>query len=260
MQRTRSEQGLGKTVQTIALIMARRSHDPEIKTNLVVVPLSLLSQWEDEIGNFAVGQSVHIYHGSNKYKTKSKEELLKFDVVLTTHSTLSLEWPASQKRKKKKDAEEDSDAEEKKEKKPPGLLYQVCWYRVVIDEAHVARTPNARISKAIAKLDAVFRWALTGTVRLLASCPSSRDQALTMFRRRLQPMINSLRDYYSLHRFLRNRPWREYGYYQCASPSLLLPCSSILIFHIGLAGKRSRASRRSRPSTLVGSPTPRSVP
>ncbi|GAA5877108.1 hypothetical protein JCM16303_006169 [Sporobolomyces ruberrimus] len=191
------EMGLGKTVQTIALIMARRSHDPEIKTNLVVVPLSLLSQWEDEIGNFAVGQSVHIYHGSNKYKSKSKEELLKFDVVLTTHSTLSLEWPASQKRKKKKDAEEDSDAEEKKEKEPPGLLYQVCWYRVVIDEAHVARTPNARISKAIAKLDAVFRWALTGT-----------------------PMINSLRDYYSLHRFLRNRPWREYGYYQKAITSI----------------------------------------
>jgi SNF2 family DNA or RNA helicase len=84
-------QGLGKTVQTIALLMARRSHDPEIKTNLIVLPLSLLSQWEDEIEKFAIGQSVHIYHGSNKYKAKSKEELQKFDVVLTTHSTLSLE-------------------------------------------------------------------------------------------------------------------------------------------------------------------------
>ena len=72
-------------------MLARRSHDPEIKTNLVVVPLSLISQWEKEIEKFAIGQSVHIYHGSNKYKAKSREELVQFDVVITTHSTLCLE-------------------------------------------------------------------------------------------------------------------------------------------------------------------------
>ncbi|GAA6012599.1 hypothetical protein JCM11491_005448 [Sporobolomyces phaffii] len=186
------EMGLGKTVQTIALMMARRSHDPEIKANLIVVPLSLLSQWEDEIEKFAIGQSVHIYHGSNKHKTKSRDELVKFDVVITTHSTLSLEWPKSKKKKKKKDGEPEEE-EEKEEEKDPGLLFQVCWYRVIVDEAHVARNPSARISKAISKLDAVFRWALTGT-----------------------PMINSLRDYFPLHRFLRNRPWKEYKYYQKA--------------------------------------------
>ena len=92
--------------------MARHSHDSEIRTNLIVVvscsllsscliapdvnsffpqPLSLLSQWEDEIEKFAIGQSVHLYHGSNKYKAKTKEELMKFDIVITTHSTLSLE-------------------------------------------------------------------------------------------------------------------------------------------------------------------------
>ncbi|GAA5923147.1 uncharacterized protein JCM15063_003551 [Sporobolomyces koalae] len=186
------EMGLGKTVQTIALLMARRSHDPEIKTTLIIVPLSLLSQWEDEIEKFTIGQAVHIYHGSNKYKSKSKDELAKFDVVLTTHSTLALEWP--KKRTKKKDDPDSSGEEEEKE---PGLLFQLCWYRVVVDEAHIARNPAARNSKALAKLDAVFRWALTGT-----------------------PMINSLRDYYPLHRFLRNKPWREQGYYQKAITSM----------------------------------------
>ncbi|GAA5899588.1 uncharacterized protein JCM6883_005267 [Sporobolomyces salmoneus] len=195
------EMGLGKTFQTIALMIARRSHDPEIRTNLVVVPLSLLSQWEQEIHKFAIGQSVHIYHGSNRYKAKTKEELQAFDVVITTHSTLSLEWPKSvKKKKKKKDQEnenEDDEEEEKQEKKDPGILYQFCWYRVVIDEAHVARNPRSRISKAIAKLDSVFRWALTGT-----------------------PMINTLQDYYPLHRFLRNKPWNQYKMYRTAITNL----------------------------------------
>ncbi|GAA5986705.1 hypothetical protein JCM5350_001460 [Sporobolomyces pararoseus] len=190
------EMGLGKTVQTIALMLARRSHDPEIKTNLVVVPLSLLSQWEDEIEKFAIGQAVHIYHGSNKNKAKSKEELEKFDVVITTHSTLALEWPKSKKKKKKKDGEE-AEEEEPEQVKDPGLLFQIVFYRAIIDEAHVARNPRSRISKAIAKLDAVFRWALTGT-----------------------PMINTLQDYYPLHRFLRNRPWKEYSYYRKAITAL----------------------------------------
>jgi len=100
-------------------------------------------------------------------------------------------WPKQKKKKKKKDDDEDDGEEEVKEEKPPGILFQVCWYRVVVDEAHVARNPSARISKAINKLDAVFRWALTGT-----------------------PMINSLRDYFPLHRFLRNRPWSIYEDYQ----------------------------------------------
>ena len=77
-----------------------------------------------------------------------------------------IRWPKSKKKKKKKkdgEAQEEEEDEEPQEKKEPGLLFQFCWYRVVIDEAHVARNPRSRISKAIARLDAVFRWALTGT-------------------------------------------------------------------------------------------------
>jgi hypothetical protein len=73
-------------------------------------------------------------------------------------------FPKRKKKKKKKDADAEEEEEKEEEKKPPGLLFSLCWYRVIVDEAHVARNPRARISNAVAKLDSVFRWALTGTV------------------------------------------------------------------------------------------------
>ncbi|GAA5906145.1 hypothetical protein JCM5296_000108 [Sporobolomyces johnsonii] len=191
------QMGLGKTISTLALMMHRRSRDPEIKTTLVVLPLSLLAQWEDEIERFCVGQSVHLYHGSNKHKAKTTKELQAFDIVLTTHGTLSGELPKKKRKKKKRrrkgddDDEEEDSEEEIKKRTEPGLLFNMLWYRVVVDESHIARNPRAQISKAMVKLDAVYRWALTGT-----------------------PVVNTLMDLYPYHKFLRNRPWHDYKYYR----------------------------------------------
>ncbi|SGY34513.1 BQ5605_C002g01645 [Microbotryum silenes-dioicae] len=159
------EMGLGKTVQMLAVMASRRSKDKEICTNLVVVPLALIAQWENEIAKFVEGFKVHVYHGSKKAKTV--EELTKYDVVLTTYNTLAGEWqdPA-------------------KEASGHGLLFKLCWYRIVIDEAHFIRNRMTKMSRACVELDGVFRWCLTGT-----------------------PVINSLADYFALLKFLRIRPW-----------------------------------------------------
>lgn len=128
-----------------------------------------------------------------------------YDVVITTHGTLSGEcagslaplvpaadaaFPSSRFRF----ASEGGIAES-------GLLFQCLWFRCLVDEAHIARNPVTRISNAISKVDAVFRWLLTGCVSPLSPCRT------THCRRISTPMVNSLLDYYPYHRFLRYKPW-----------------------------------------------------
>ncbi|XP_021740504.1 helicase-like transcription factor CHR28 [Chenopodium quinoa] len=124
------DQGLGKTVSTIALILTERpvsagtlkvkeqgepetldldEDDDKKKGNsimsssvkgrpaagtLVVCPTSVLRQWAEELANKVTSKanlSVYVYHGSNR--TKDPYELAKYDVVLTTYSIVSMEVP-----------------------------------------------------------------------------------------------------------------------------------------------------------------------
>ncbi|KAL5514334.1 hypothetical protein ACEPAG_2422 [Sanghuangporus baumii] len=195
------EMGLGKTVQMIATIMANQSDNPAVKTTLIIAPLALLGQWKLEIEmKTNDGLSVHIYHGSEK--AKSKTTLQKADVVLTTYGTLAQEWfdaeglekqlrleAEGKKRKKKKGGFIESDSEDerayrRKQRKKSGLLFTMMWHRIVLDEAQNIRNKRTRSSQAVAELEATYRWCLTGT-----------------------PIINGLEDAYGPFRFLRLNPW-----------------------------------------------------
>ncbi|KAF4663677.1 hypothetical protein FOL47_005594 [Perkinsus chesapeaki] len=83
------EMGMGKTIQAVALVMKRL---PETKgPTLVVCPVAAVMQWYSEIHRYLRPESlkVHVYHGSNRLKG---EDLLKFDVVLTTYQTMEYEY------------------------------------------------------------------------------------------------------------------------------------------------------------------------
>lgn len=41
-------------------------------------------------------------------------------------------------------------------------LHGIKWLRVVLDEGHVVRNPNAQMSKAVLDLKAQRRWVLSG--------------------------------------------------------------------------------------------------
>ncbi|KAL0578872.1 hypothetical protein V5O48_003105, partial [Marasmius crinis-equi] len=196
------EMGLGKTVQMIALMVKNRSPDAVCKTNLIIAPLALLDQWkmEIELKTNDVFKCL-IYHGNSKPKRKS--DLLSYDVVITTPHTMALEWPDEEADKKRKSAKkkkddfivDDSDSDDgpaaKRRKKEHGLLFQVDFYRVILDEAQGIRTRKTRVSRAITHLNAKYRWCLTGT-----------------------PIINTLTDTYAYIRFLRLRPfydWNEFN-------------------------------------------------
>lgn len=79
--------GLGKTVQTIALL----AHLMEAKANkgpfLVCVPLSTLSNWSNEFARWAPSIRVVRYHGSQPERKETWRELASgsFNVALTTY-------------------------------------------------------------------------------------------------------------------------------------------------------------------------------
>lgn len=74
--------------------------------------------------------------------------------------------------------------------KDNGGLYSVSWFRVVLDEAHTIKSSKSQISIAAAALVAGRRWCLTGT-----------------------PIQNNLEDIYSLLRFLRVEPWANWAWW-----------------------------------------------
>jgi DNA repair protein RAD16 len=73
------EMGMGKTIQTIALLLA----EPRGKPNLVIAPTVALMQWKSEIETHTNnGLSVCLYYGANRSVTA--KDLKNYDVVLTT--------------------------------------------------------------------------------------------------------------------------------------------------------------------------------
>ncbi len=141
------DMGMGKTIQIIALLLHAKASGP----TLIVCPLSVLSQWENELRRrVADGRlKVAVFHGPNR--ATSISELQCCDVVLTTYSTLSLE------------GNEAADRSSKKRQRPKQLILEMDWYRVVLDEAHQIKDRSTKTAKSCFQIKAARRWAVTGT-------------------------------------------------------------------------------------------------
>lgn len=127
------EMGLGKTVQTITAMRTLRQRD-RLGRVLLVVPTSLIGNWQDEIGRWGSELKVVTLHGSGRDEKRGAAE--KADVVITSYGTLSRD-----------------------------LAYHLRQrYRLmVVDEASLLRNPDSEVSRAVAKLEVERRLALSGT-------------------------------------------------------------------------------------------------
>tara|TARA_R110002003_G_scaffold279_22_gene18195 strand:+ start:29254 stop:32364 length:3111 start_codon:yes stop_codon:yes gene_type:complete len=189
------EMGLGKTVQALALICARPSQDPLVKTTLIIAPVALMRQWEKEIKHHVQNRyqlSTYVYWGNGKQADFNK--LKQYDVVLTTFGILTSEFKQKESRRETMLYEQEMNNPNfrRRGRDKLALLGPRCmWYRIIIDEAHNIKNRNAISSKAAADLQARYRLCLTGT-----------------------PMMNSIDELFPLLRFLgvdRYNDWSRFS-------------------------------------------------
>ena len=137
------DMGLGKTVQVIARLLqeedqAIAAKTEELPPTLLIAPTSVLGNWFREIEKFAPALKATVHHGVDRVKEKKEFEQLcqAHDMVITSFAL----------------ARRDAD-----------LIDSVSWHRIVLDEAQNIKNPKAAQTKAILKLSARHRLALTGT-------------------------------------------------------------------------------------------------
>ena len=140
------EMGLGKTIEMLGTVYCNN-----LPNTLIVLPYSLLGQWEQIIFKL-MGVQPLIYHGS-KRKAWTDVDILRYPIVLTTYGLIA---------KKKKKPEELAHLEEL-ELEPVNLLHSIKWDRVIYDEAHHLRNGNTCINKGAQQVKANITWLMTGT-------------------------------------------------------------------------------------------------
>jgi hypothetical protein len=133
------DMGLGKTVQAIAMLASEREElGPDVLgPTLVVCPMSVVKQWCAEIARFAPSLRVHAHHGSLRLAGHAlAEKALESDVVVTSYDI----------------ATRDVD-----------FLAGIGWDRLLLDEAQDVKNPNTKRARALRRLPARRRLAMTGT-------------------------------------------------------------------------------------------------
>jgi len=137
------DMGLGKTVQALAFLDRiksdlKKSGKPS-KASLLIIPASLISNWDNEIKRFSPSIKYYIAHPSGDLKKNGGYEdnrsLDAFDLVITTYALVQkYKW-----------------------------LQTHSWNYVILDEAQAIKNPGTKQARAIKNLHSNNRIIMTGT-------------------------------------------------------------------------------------------------
>lgn len=155
------DMGLGKTVQTLSLLLKSahtvyvNNYEPEDKptltqlsifdqlhndkktssnTSLIVMPTSLIHNWEEEIKKFTPELKCFKFVGQNR--PKDLHIFNEFNIILTTYGTVRNDFE---------------------------LLKTYKFFYLILDESQYIKNPDSKIYKAVNDLKSIHRLVLTGT-------------------------------------------------------------------------------------------------
>jgi superfamily II DNA or RNA helicase len=131
------DMGLGKTIQTLALLQ-HRFEQGETSPALLACPTSLLLNWQKEAERFTPNLQVHLHHGAGRVRDadRFREQACAAQLVVTSYSLLH------------RDEE---------------LFSGLQWSGLILDESQNIKNAETKAARAVRRLSAAYRLALTGT-------------------------------------------------------------------------------------------------
>ncbi|TFK26333.1 hypothetical protein FA15DRAFT_667636 [Coprinopsis marcescibilis] len=133
------EMGLGKTIQTIALLAHLACDHGIWGPHLIIVPTSVLLNWEMEFKKFLPGFKVLSYHGSTKRRKELRQGWMDkhhFNVCITSYTLAS---------------------------KDQHIFKRKAWYYMILDEAHMIKNFRSQRWSILLMFRSFRRLLLTGT-------------------------------------------------------------------------------------------------
>jgi superfamily II DNA or RNA helicase len=128
------DMGLGKTVQTLAHLAMEKAQGRLSKPSLIVAPVSVLGNWQQEIRRFTPELKLLTLHGAGRKDLFAGMD--DADIVITGYPLLQLDSEIL-------------------------LAREFCF--LILDEAQTIKNPRAKVSQVARALRAEHRLCLTGT-------------------------------------------------------------------------------------------------
>lgn len=172
------EMGLGKTVELIALMTQHKrivfldkvfdaytgAHVKPSGATLIITPPSILEQWINEIHTHAPELKVFHYKGlppssapKREHAAATVDNLMKYDVVLTTYNVLSKEIHHA------RPPPDRSFRNAKRHKRRNSPLVEISWWRVCLDEAQMIESGVSQAATVARIIPRCNAWAVSGT-------------------------------------------------------------------------------------------------
>ncbi len=128
------DMGLGKTLQTLAHILSEKNAQRLQQPALIIMPTSLIANWQDEAARFTPQLKVLTLHGPQRQRLFA--EIAQADIVISTYALLS------------RDSQQ---------------LIAQDWHLLILDEAQTIKNPRSKAALCVNQLRAQQRLCLTGT-------------------------------------------------------------------------------------------------
>ncbi len=128
------DMGLGKTVQILAHLLKEKEEGRLHIPALIVVPTSLISNWQNEKERFTPDLLMLVLHGSKRQELLDK--INQYDLILTTYPLIVRDFDK---------------------------LKQFKFYYIILDEAQSIKNYRSKSARLVGALKSEYRLCLTGT-------------------------------------------------------------------------------------------------